>query len=49
VTHSSVKAEYVSASEATKQVVWLRKVLEDEKGFNYHFFGAHGAYLFIYV
>ena len=29
VAHSSAEAEYVSASEATKQVVWLRKVLED--------------------
>ncbi|KAJ4764255.1 polyprotein [Rhynchospora pubera] len=29
VAHSSAEAEYVSASEATKQVIWLRKVLGD--------------------
>ena len=29
VAHSSAEAEYVSASEATKQVVWLRKILGD--------------------
>jgi hypothetical protein len=29
VAHSSAEAEYVSASEATKQVVWLRKKLGD--------------------
>jgi hypothetical protein len=29
VTHSSVEAEYVSASEAMKQVTWLRKILSD--------------------
>lgn len=27
--HSSTEVEYVSASEATKQNVWLRKILED--------------------
>ncbi|XP_047320336.1 uncharacterized mitochondrial protein AtMg00810-like [Impatiens glandulifera] len=29
VAHSSAEAEYVSANEATKQVVWPRKILED--------------------
>lgn len=29
VMHSSTEVEYVSASEATKQNVWLRKILED--------------------
>ncbi|XP_047335591.1 secreted RxLR effector protein 161-like [Impatiens glandulifera] len=29
VAHSSAEAEYVLANEATKQVVWLRKILED--------------------
>ena len=29
VEHSSLEVEYVSPSEATKQVVWLRKILED--------------------
>jgi hypothetical protein len=29
VTHLSAEAEYVSTSETTKQVVWLRKVLKD--------------------
>jgi hypothetical protein len=29
VTHSSAEAEYISVSEVTKQVIWLRKVLED--------------------
>jgi Reverse transcriptase (RNA-dependent DNA polymerase) len=29
VTHSSAEAEYVSASEATKQVIWLRNVLKN--------------------
>jgi hypothetical protein len=29
VAHSSAEAEYVSASETTKQVVWLRKILGD--------------------
>jgi hypothetical protein len=29
MTHSSVEAEYVSTSEAMKQVIWLRKILSD--------------------
>jgi hypothetical protein len=29
VTHSSAKGEYMSASETTKYVIWLRKILSD--------------------
>ena len=28
-TDSTTKAEYVAAAEATKEIVWLRKILED--------------------